>query len=272
MKIIQITDTHFVAPGQRLYELDPRARLEACVADINARHGDADLCVITGDLAHHGDLKAYASLRECLGALQVPLRLLIGNHDHRARFLQIFPETPVTAGGFVQSYWDTRAGRLLFLDTTQEGRHTGYYCGARRQWLRQALHEAGGSPVYVFMHHPPFEIGLPSCDVLGIDNVDGIQTDLKACQGLRHIFFGHIHRPVSGGWRGVPFTALRATAHQTLLDFEAKQETHFCHEPPAYAVALLGADQCTVHFHDYLDASPRVKVSAATLLLSRFLR
>ena len=35
MKFVQITDTHMVPPVLRLWGLDPRARLEACVADIN---------------------------------------------------------------------------------------------------------------------------------------------------------------------------------------------------------------------------------------------
>ena len=40
-----------IPPGVRLLDLDPRAQLEACIADINAQHGDAVCCLITGDLA-----------------------------------------------------------------------------------------------------------------------------------------------------------------------------------------------------------------------------
>ncbi len=262
MKIIQITDTHFVPPGQSLYELDPRARLEACIADINAHHRDAALCIITGDLVHRGETEAYVSLRKTLAALEIPVQLLIGNHDHRERFCEVFPETARDTDGFVQSYLDTEAGRLVFLDTVQHAHHTGYYCASRRQWLRQALAEPGNKPVYAFMHHPPFNTGLPACDLLGIENAHEVQTELGSCPHLRHIFFGHVHRPISGSWRGVSFTTLRATVHQTLLDFEAEEEIFFCHEPPAYAVILLDAEQCTVHFHDYLDNSPRIALEA----------
>ncbi|OBS09348.1 phosphodiesterase [Acidihalobacter prosperus] len=260
MKLIQITDTHFVPPGQTLYALDPRARLDACIADINAHHRDAALCVITGDLVHRGETEAYHALRESLAALSIPLQLVIGNHDHRGRFREAFPETPVDAEGFVQSWRDTEAGRLLFLDTVADGRHVGHYCAARQRWLREALADAGQRPVYAFMHHPPFDVGLPSCDVLGIDNAGEARAALRSAGDLRHIFFGHVHRPISGGWRGVSFTTLRATAHQTLLDFEAEEERYFSHEPPAYAVVLLDEAQVTVHFHDYLDRSERVPV------------
>ena len=50
-KLIQVSDLHFVPPSLRLLGLDPRARLEAAIADINAHHGDAELCLFTGDLA-----------------------------------------------------------------------------------------------------------------------------------------------------------------------------------------------------------------------------
>ena len=37
-KFIQITDTHFVPPGNLLYGLNPIDRLALCVADVNRNH------------------------------------------------------------------------------------------------------------------------------------------------------------------------------------------------------------------------------------------
>ncbi len=67
MKLIQVSDLHFVPPGKRLHGLDPRARLEAAIADINAAQGDAELCLFTGDLVDNGAPEAYAALGEALG-------------------------------------------------------------------------------------------------------------------------------------------------------------------------------------------------------------
>ncbi len=55
MKLIHITDTHFVARGLKLYGLDPHARLAAAVADVNALHRDAELAIVTGDVTHWGE-------------------------------------------------------------------------------------------------------------------------------------------------------------------------------------------------------------------------
>ena len=70
MKLIQVSDLHFVPPGTRLFGIDPRAHLAAAIEDINAQHADAELCLFTGDLADHGDPQAYAALAETLAGLR----------------------------------------------------------------------------------------------------------------------------------------------------------------------------------------------------------
>ena len=51
-KFIHLTDTHLANPGLKLYGLDPRARLDAAIADINQHQSDAAFAVVTGDLTH----------------------------------------------------------------------------------------------------------------------------------------------------------------------------------------------------------------------------
>jgi 3',5'-cyclic AMP phosphodiesterase CpdA len=258
MKLIHLTDTHLVPPGQMLFELDPHRRLAAAVADINRRHADAALCVITGDLAHRGEVAAYEVLKDCLAALCVPARLVLGNHDDRDAFHRVFPEAPVDAGGFSQSALDTAAGRFLFLDTLQPGSHAGAYCAGRRGWLARELDRAR-TPVYVFMHHPPFPLRYRPMDEIGIKDAEtALQPMLAAYQDkIRHIFFGHVHRPVSGSWRGIPFSTLRGTNHQVWLDFSVERGIPCSHEPPAYGIVFLDPEGTIVHSHDYLDASPK---------------
>jgi 3',5'-cyclic AMP phosphodiesterase CpdA len=61
-----------VAPGLKLYGLDPRARLDAAIADINKHHADAEVAVVTGDLTHWGEVEAYRNFLHSMRALQVP--------------------------------------------------------------------------------------------------------------------------------------------------------------------------------------------------------
>ncbi len=205
MKIVQVTDTHLVGPGQSIYGIDPRARLDACFADINARHGDAAFCVLSGDLTDSGEAAAYRELRHALSALRLPYYVMIGNHDSRQTLLEALPETPADPDGFVQCALDTPAGRVLLLDTVEAGRHDGVFCTARADWLAGQLDEADDGPVYIFMHHPPFDIGIPSLDRIRLADPEAFVRAIEGRGNLRHIFFGHVHRPVSGSWRGIPF-------------------------------------------------------------------
>ena len=256
MKIIQVSDLHIVPPGIRLLGYDPRARLEACIADINARHGDGDYCLFTGDLADRGAPEAYASLREALGTLALPYRLLIGNHDHRENFKAAFPDEPVDSHGFVQSSLSLPEGELLMLDTNEPGQGWGSYCARRCAWLQARLEAAAGRPVYIFMHHPPFKISIPSLDAIRLVESEGFAGVVAGFTNLRHLFFGHVHRPVSGAWRGIPYSALRSLVHQVPLDFETERPVPYSHAQPNYAVILIEDGQITVHLHDFLSDTP----------------
>src|SRR5882757_8749510 len=168
MKIIQVTDVHLGRRGQIRYGADLHERLDRCIDHINARHSDATLCVFTGDLTDAGDAQAYADLKAALGRLSVPYRLLPGNHDLRANLIAAFLDNGSDDKGFVQSVFDTPEGRLVFLDSLAEGRVTGELCDDRLAWLDARLSEAAGKAAYVFLHHPPVELGLSLLDPLGL--------------------------------------------------------------------------------------------------------
>jgi 3',5'-cyclic AMP phosphodiesterase CpdA len=258
MKILQVTDTHLVEDGGTIYGIDPAARLESCVAHINAHHADARFCVLSGDLTNEGTPGAYRALKAILDGLSVPYHVMIGNHDNRAALLAAFPETPRDEGGFVQYALETPAGRLLVLDTVEPGTHGGSYCPRRAAWLGDRLAEAGDGPVYIFMHHPPFPIGLPAMDRMGLDDPEPFVTAVAGratAANIRHIFFGHVHRAVSGSWRGIAFSALPSTVHQVALDFETVSPVPKTREPPAYGVILIEPDRTLVHVNAYLDNS-----------------
>jgi 3',5'-cyclic AMP phosphodiesterase CpdA len=259
MKLIHITDTHFVAPGLMLYGLDPRARLEAAITDINTHHADAELAVITGDLTHWGEVQAYRNFLQCMRALRLPYVVLVGNHDRRAACLDVLPSAPHDANGFVQGWRDTPCGRLLFLDTLDEASHAGELCDRRLAWCARALSATPvDRPIYLFMHHPPFEVGVHMMDRIALSERAAFAKLLRPHRArIRHLFFGHVHRPICGSWMGIPFSSLRGTNHQVWFDLSPNAPHLSSHEPPAYAVVLIGNDAVVVHTHDYVDSGPR---------------
>lgn len=222
MKIIQITDTHLVPSGQVVNGVDPEAQLRVAVADIVARHADADLLVITGDLCNDGEPAAYALLRDILRPITCPVRLLLGNHDRRGPFIDAFPDHPLDANGYVQSTFDTPFGRLLFLDSHEAGVIGGLYGADRLAWLDGSLCGAGDMPVTVFVHHPPIADGLAHFRNIGLHDDGAVQRRLAAYPaGIRHVVFGHIHVPLAGMTTdGIPFSSGQACSHRFMTDLD----------------------------------------------------
>ena len=248
-----------VAAGEKLHDLDPFERLRLCFEDIATHHSDADLCVLTGDLSEAGQTEAYVLLKQLLVDLPKRASLLLGNHDHRQRFCDVFTHTPKDSNGFIQWAEPTPEGVMLFLDTNALGTDEGVYCQQRHQWLREQLAQHHDFPIYLFMHHPPFDIGIPNMDAQRLRDCDTFAQTLAGHNDIRHLFFGHVHRPISGQWRGISFSALHDTNHQVPLLLNKDQANGvfaFCQEEPSYGVVLIANDMTTVHLQPFLSRPP----------------
>lgn len=133
----------------------------------------------------------------------------------------------------------------------------GVFCQHRGQWLAEQLGN-DPRPVLLFMHHPPFAVGLPAMDNISLlDTLPFSSAIQPHQQRIRHLFFGHLHRPISGSWQGIPFSTLRGTNHQVALDLGAQDKVPGSHEPAQYGVVLVESEQITVHLHDFDDSSRR---------------
>lgn len=246
MKIILVSDPHLVAPGKTLFGMDPLRQLQGCIADINARHADADFVVFAGDLTNDGDGDAYAALVASLGALVPPHRLMAGNHDDRARLLAAFPDAEGD-GGFIHCALDIGGKRVILLDTLWPGHVEGQLCEARLEWLDRQLD--GVPDALVFLHHPPFPIGIASLDDCRLAAPERLLALLQRHGNVRHIFAGHVHRLSSGSWHGIPFSTVRGTSHQSALKFDGPHAVSF--ETPAYTVILDPEGALVVHTAEF---------------------
>lgn len=224
--------------------------------DILAHHTDARACIITGDLTHRGERAAYQALHDQLQRLPMPVYPLMGNHDVRAVFRSVFAQSLDDGNGYVQGVQRLAGHSLVMLDTLSEGESGGRFDAARLDWLAQSLERerAAGQKVLLFMHHPPFPIGIPCLDRISLFEPEALAALLGRHQ-IKHLFFGHVHRPVCGQWRGISYSTQRGLNHQVPFDLETVKPVPKSHEPPAYAVVLLNEDAVVTHFHDFLDDS-----------------
>jgi 3',5'-cyclic AMP phosphodiesterase CpdA len=259
MKFVVLSDTHLVQAGGRLHALDPAANLAQAVHVINRDHGDIAFVVINGDLTHLGECAAYEVLKSALGRLHVPAILLVGNHDLRAPFRTVFPNADDDGHGFVQSIRVLDEMTLITIDTLDEGAttHAGRLCEKRLRFLESALGDAPRDrPVLLFQHHPPTDTGLPSMDSIKLYHAEDEWAIFERIRLPDFMFFGHVHRPVTGIWRGIPFHIQRAVSHQVGFDLQTWRSIPGTHEPPDYSLVTVIGRDITILERSFLYGGP----------------
>ncbi len=248
MKFIHMSDIHLGVPGMLIEGIDPHERLARAFGHIAEHHSDAVRLVITGDLTHWADPEAYAALKQALRVLPMPVRLMVGNHDDREIFLQQFPEHPRDEAGFINHAEDLPEGRFIYCDTVQPQTHVGHFCVARLDWLRAQLN--GCDRAFLFFHHNPLHLGDPSSDMLSLNDRDqaGLRMLLKAHRNrIVHIFFGHVHEPLSGTLAGIPFSGVASTVHQVIPNLSPSKLSGMGPLEPSYRVILMRGEDVVVH-------------------------
>lgn len=261
MKLVHISDIHISADP--ILGLDPVANFKKCLAYVEMHDHDADRVVITGDLTHHGREESYRELEEILAGSslkgKLEPRLMIGNHDNRETFASVFPDTCRDEAGFVQWTEETQAGVFVYMDTVDQGRHSGRYCEDRMAWLRRVLDDARakGQKAYLFMHHNPVRVNVANADIIGIVDERALQSLLREYDDTAaHIFFGHCHYTLSGAVSGVPYSAPRSTNHSCWPDFSGQiNRMGYGELAPNYNVCFLSDNSTVVHSIDFLDAA-----------------
>lgn len=251
MKLVHISDIHI--HNRPILNSDPIALFDLCLDHVKRHHSDAGRIVISGDLTHHGLEENYITLKDKLAAFGLPVQLMIGNHDTRETFQAVFPDCPQDPNGFVQYTDDTPAGRFIYLDTVEAGTHAGHLCENRLYWLRTELSRAqsDGFPVYLFMHHNPCPVGVPTADSIGLQDHHVFAKVLNEFKdGIRHIFFGHCHYTLSGSVSGVPMSAPRSTNHPCAPEM-GRNAVGYGAMAPTYSVALLDEDHVVVHSMEF---------------------
>ncbi len=250
-KIIHITDTHIAKPGELVYGVDPLAVLRGCIARINAETFGGELCVVTGDLVHYGAPECYAALKDALDGLTMPYRLLVGNSDDRMLFRATFADHPLDDGGFVQSVLDVGAHRLIFLDTATP-EVAGELGKERLAWLDAELGKVPDASVLLFMHHQPFEMYSAHQNEMGLRDKQEFRAVIARRGNVRHVFFGHAHRPISGNWRGISFSSLRGMQMECALGQDAADPALYSCPRGIYSCVVIDGEQIIINDVDLM--------------------
>ncbi len=260
LKFVVMSDLHLVPEGEVSMTLDTAARLEMAVEAVNARYGDADFCVLAGDLADLGQAAAYERLKAIISRLSIPVHVTLGNHDDRPTFLSVMGDGYVAETGKVDKVIDAKGYRIIVLDSSEPGRVDGVLEAAQLDWLRTRLAEALDRPVIVILHHNANALHIES-DNIAILEPDGFLDALATHPDIRQVIAGHVHLTSTAMWRGIPFTTL-AGGHYS-VGFNVDQPTapyKRLSGPGQMAVVVATEHRTTVLFEDFIDGNDEIFV------------
>lgn len=188
--LLQITDCHVHNERDRLLSgVNTYNSLAQVIDGILASGQAADLALVTGDLTHEGDERAYHLLQEQLHRLPMPFFWLPGNHDHLA------PMTSTAVNAHQQSkQLLTQNWQILLLDTHIEDQVAGAVSQSELSWLATALLEHPDRYAAIFMHHPLLPVGCDWLDPQRIANAEQLLTLFDNTPQLRLVCNGHVHQ------------------------------------------------------------------------------
>lgn len=246
MKIVHLSDLHIPAPGILLKGIDPGENLRAAIAQINTHHHDADWVMITGDLTADGRPEEYRRFAELLAPLSLPCYVIPGNHDDRDGLRQCLPGQTDLDGDYAQQMIRSKIGDWILLDSLTTG-DEGLLCPDRLAWLSHQLRASTARQIYIALHHPVLAVGLVDMDRIKLRNAEALLDILIKDGRVKHIFFGHLHRPVHGVVAGIPWSCAPSTFYQIPFSLtEARNPTPSL-LPPALNILLIEGDQLVYH-------------------------
>lgn len=175
--ILQISDTHLRAVPHTPADNDPDAALLATIDAV--RDVDADLVLLTGDLADDGSLAAIQRLRTVVAGLSSSLLAVAGNHDDLGHVRTVFGNLDTVEVG----RW-----RVMGVETIVPGEDHGSV-DVRR--LCQRLDQVDDRPTLLALHHPPRSPSTNS--MFKLIGAESLLAALRDRPHVRAIASGHLH-------------------------------------------------------------------------------
>ena len=238
LRILQITDTHICAEGERLAGVDTPATCDAVLDRVRGEAANADLLLMTGDLVHDhgGDLgPLYRHIRERLTGLGLPGLVVPGNHDHARVLREHFSDGPIRfRDGLAFGDW-----LFAMLDSSVPGAVGGHLDDGDLERLDALLGEHPERHALVCLHHHPVPVGSDWIDTIGVDNGEALFRVLRRHPNVRGVVFGHIHQEVDREADGLRLLASPSTCIQFL---PRSPEFSLDPKPPGYRWLELEPD------------------------------
>lgn len=234
LKLIQISDLHLRAnPDEILHGWHVENAWRRIADDVIARHPDADLWVLTGDLVDDETTAGYVRLNTHLTNLGCRTLALAGNHDDPSAM-----EQHLTAAQVHQSI-KLRGWRIIALNSHIRSSDAGRL-GKQQLHTLQSQLTTNQSPTVICIHHPPIPVNSHWIDVIGLHDKDELQKIIRKCPHVAAVICGHAHQAMETEIGGAKCWVTPSTMRQ----FRPESERFTLDEQsaPGYRIVTLHGD------------------------------
>lgn len=221
--IAQVGDLHLMPAGQAArLGVDPAVFLSLAVERLNALRPRPDVVIVTGDLVHEASSETYRRLHRIIEPLEIPLYLMAGNHDELRLLREEFRDHSYLFSDpeFAHYELELERYRIVALDTTIPGDHSGLLCDQRLGWIERTLAAKPHLPTMIAMHHPPFSTGIRGIDKYGLSGSQELASLVEESGRVKRVICGHVHRPILCTWAGTVAGSAPALSAQFGLDLD----------------------------------------------------
>jgi Icc protein len=151
---------------------------------------------ITGDCAlNSGEKEDYGTVTKLLDpirAQQIPIHLLVGNHDNRERFWEVLQEEKAAKRPLADrqvAIVRTPRANWFILDSLEKTLSTPGYLGKEQlDWLGSTLDKNADKPAIVLIHH---NLGLGAN--MGLKDTSALLDVIRPRKQVKAYIFGHTH-------------------------------------------------------------------------------
>jgi len=187
-------DRQKVARNTNPYENFQQARQQ--YQAVNARPAGL---IVAGDCAFNEGLAGdYQRLRELVAPIPMPVTFAMGNHDHRERFWEAFPQhrtTPSPVADRHVTLIEAPNADWFILDSLDKTNSTpGRMGDAQLQWLADQLDRRPDKPALVVAHHYPLPKDDPTKITSALVDTLALYDVILPRKRVKAYVFGHSHR------------------------------------------------------------------------------
>ena len=259
VRFVHISDTHLRGDVDHVhYGHPPYASVKQLVSTINALPYAFDFVLHTGDVVDDEQPESYANAKTILSELRVPVRYIVGNHDHAGLLQQTMVGIASPAARYDYAF-ELGGVQFVALDSTSlHEQPGGELTTAQLEWLR-AYCQPEGKPLAVFVHHQPLPLGVPWLDevitmpsAMIISNHAAFRAVLHpAANRLRGVFFGHIHRSSQSVEDGIFYSSAPSTFGQLKTWPEQRAPLPAPEEAPGYSLVTIDGGRTIVQQYTF---------------------